>query len=186
MIAAGRHPELVDALALVCPGLHPRVGVSRQGTPRKSPGRSSPIAERPSRSRFRTLRFSRTTRRARRSSPADPLACGKGPPGCWPPASSSTAWSRRRPPASISRPCLMLAGQDRIVDNARTLAYFERLASTKREVIEYPEGHHTLEFDPDPSRYARSRRLARSSFSAQAERSLDHGTDQTRDAPVEA
>ncbi len=29
MIAAARHPELVDALALVCPGLHPRVGVSR-------------------------------------------------------------------------------------------------------------------------------------------------------------
>ena len=21
-------------------------------------------------------------------------------------------------------------------------------------MIEYPEGHHTLEFDPDPSRYA--------------------------------
>ena len=48
----------------------------------------------------------------------------------------------------------MLAGQDRIVDNARTLAYFERLASVNREVIEYPEGHHTLEFDPEPSRYA--------------------------------
>ena len=22
------------------------------------------------------------------------------------------------------------------------------------QVIEYPEGHHTLEFDPEPSRYA--------------------------------
>ncbi len=29
-IVAGRHPELVDALALICPGLHPRVGVSRK------------------------------------------------------------------------------------------------------------------------------------------------------------
>ena len=34
-------------------------------------------------------------------------------------------------------------------------AYFDRLASDRRRVIEYPEGHHTLEFDPDPSRYAR-------------------------------
>ena len=49
----------------------------------------------------------------------------------------------------------MLAGQDRIVDNDRTLDYFRRLATSDRQVIEYPEGHHTLEFDPDPTRYAR-------------------------------
>ena len=49
----------------------------------------------------------------------------------------------------------MLAGQDRIVDNARTLASVKALASTDRTIIEYPEGHHTLEFEPDPTRYAR-------------------------------
>jgi alpha-beta hydrolase superfamily lysophospholipase len=48
----------------------------------------------------------------------------------------------------------MLAGQDRIVDNARTRAYFDGVPSSKKRIIEYPEGHHTLEFDPDPSRYA--------------------------------
>ncbi len=31
---------------------------------------------------------------------------------------------------------------------------FDDLASSDRQVIEYPDGHHTLEFDPDPSRYA--------------------------------
>ena len=60
-----------------------------------------------------------------------------------------------RAPGRVHQPALlMLAGQDRIVDNARTLAYFEKLASAERKVIEYPEGHHTLEFDPDPARYA--------------------------------
>ena len=49
----------------------------------------------------------------------------------------------------------MLAGQDRIVDNARTLAYYRTLASPDRRVIAYPEAHHTLEFEPDASRYAR-------------------------------
>jgi alpha-beta hydrolase superfamily lysophospholipase len=49
----------------------------------------------------------------------------------------------------------MLAGRDRIVDNARTLAYFETLASADRQVVDYPDGCHTLEFDPDPTRYAR-------------------------------
>src|SRR4051812_23087307 len=29
VLASARRPELVDALALICPGLHPRVGVSR-------------------------------------------------------------------------------------------------------------------------------------------------------------
>jgi alpha-beta hydrolase superfamily lysophospholipase len=49
---------------------------------------------------------------------------------------------------------LLLAGQDRIVDNAKTLEYFQRLASDDRRVIEYPAAHHTLEFEADPDRYA--------------------------------
>jgi alpha-beta hydrolase superfamily lysophospholipase len=46
---------------------------------------------------------------------------------------------------------LLLAGQDRIIDNDRTRRFMERLASTDRTVIEYPEAHHTLEFEPDPA-----------------------------------
>jgi acylglycerol lipase len=46
---------------------------------------------------------------------------------------------------------LLLAGKDRIIDNARTRAYLQRLASADKEVIEYPEAHHTLEFEPDPT-----------------------------------
>jgi alpha-beta hydrolase superfamily lysophospholipase len=46
---------------------------------------------------------------------------------------------------------LLLAGQDRIIDNEKTKAYFARLASADRRVIEYPQAHHTLEFEPDPT-----------------------------------
>jgi alpha-beta hydrolase superfamily lysophospholipase len=46
---------------------------------------------------------------------------------------------------------LMLAGLDRIIDNDRTRAYLDRFASSDRQVIEYPEMHHTLEFEPDPT-----------------------------------
>ena len=49
----------------------------------------------------------------------------------------------------------MQAGNDRIIDNSLTLAFFERLASADKQVINYPDGHHTLEFDPEPDRYAR-------------------------------
>jgi hypothetical protein len=29
------------------------------------------------------------------------------------------------------------------------------MASKEKTIIEYPEAHHTLEFEPDPTRYAR-------------------------------
>jgi alpha-beta hydrolase superfamily lysophospholipase len=48
---------------------------------------------------------------------------------------------------------LLLAGKDRIIDNERTRRYVERLASTDRQVIEYPDAHHTLEFEPEPDRF---------------------------------
>ena len=153
-------------VALICPGLHPRVGVSRRERLADRLGLSHQSAQDVSRSRFPTRRSSRTTRRARRSSPPTPTVCDEGTAGL-----AGRQLLHRSPgrasAARIRQPALlMLAGQDRIVDNARTLAYFERLASTEREVIEYPEGHHTLEFDPDPSRLrSGSGRLARSSSS---------------------
>lgn len=58
----------------------------------------------------------------------------------------------RRSVGSVRVPSLLLlAGQDRIIDNDRTKAYFARLASADKKVIEYPQAHHTLEFEPDPT-----------------------------------
>ena len=154
VITAGRRPDLVDALALICPGLHPRVGVSRG-------------------ERWRIALAYFTDRRKAfpipLSDPAlftashagqefianDPLGLHAATAGL---LAASTFIDRivgRIPPRVRQPSLLMLAGRDRIVDNDRTLAYFDQLASTRRQVITYPDGHHTLEFDPDPSRYAR-------------------------------
>jgi len=43
---------------------------------------------------------------------------------------------------------LLLAGQDQIIDNAATQSYVERFATKDKTVIEYPDAHHTLEFEP--------------------------------------
>jgi alpha-beta hydrolase superfamily lysophospholipase len=43
-----------------------------------------------------------------------------------------------------------LAEHDRIIDNGRTRAYVEGFASSDKQIIEYPGGHHTLEFEPNP------------------------------------
>ena len=48
---------------------------------------------------------------------------------------------------------LLLAGQDRIIHNEPTRCLLERFATQDRRLIEYPEAHHTLEFEPDPDRH---------------------------------
>jgi len=44
---------------------------------------------------------------------------------------------------------LLLAEKDRIIDNAATRRFVERLPTPDRTVIEYAGAHHTLEFEPD-------------------------------------
>ncbi|QDT89031.1 alpha/beta hydrolase [Gimesia algae] len=42
-----------------------------------------------------------------------------------------------------------LAGQDQIIDNLATEAYFSRIRSDQKTLFSYPEARHTLEFEPD-------------------------------------
>lgn len=48
---------------------------------------------------------------------------------------------------------LMLAGKDRVIDNEKTLKFIKKIASRDGAIIEYPEAHHTLEFEPDISKF---------------------------------
>ena len=153
MIAAADHPELVDALALICPGLQPRVGVST----------------------FERLRIAIaffTNKRKLFPIPlSDPALFTGEPDGQKFIAAdplglrfatarllASSTFIDRMVKKALSRvkapTLLMLAGQDRIVDNAKTRASFDRVSSKVKQVIEYPDAHHTLEFEPEPSRYA--------------------------------
>jgi alpha-beta hydrolase superfamily lysophospholipase len=142
-------PDLVDALALVCPGLFPQVapplrqrlaiGLCAVVRPRRlfdiplsdpalftdNPAQRRYIAEDP-------LSLRRATARL--------LA-----------ASVKLDWFLRDAPEQIHVPSILYqAGRDRIVDNDRTRAYFERFACKDRVVKCYSESHHTLEFSVDP------------------------------------
>lgn len=46
---------------------------------------------------------------------------------------------------------LMLAGTDRIIDNAQTQMWVERLGTSEKTLIKYPAAAHTLEFERDGS-----------------------------------
>jgi alpha-beta hydrolase superfamily lysophospholipase len=153
LITAAKRPELVDAVALICPGLLPRVGVSRREKARIA---WAVLTNR--RKRFpiplSDPALFTANPEAQAFIAADPHGLREGTAGLLA-ASFLIDRQVRRAPGKVRQPALlMLAGQDRIVDNARTLAYFEKLAAADRRVIEYPEAHHTLEFEPDPTRYA--------------------------------
>jgi acylglycerol lipase len=154
VVTAAAHPEFVDALALICPGLEPRVGVSMAERLRIAwayltrPRKNFPIP-------LGDPELFTASPAGRAFIAADHLGLRAGTAGL---LAVSTfldlrlKMSRRR----VRQPTLlMLAGQDRIVDNTRTLATFDGFASLSKTVITYPEAHHTLEFEPDPGRYAR-------------------------------
>jgi len=154
VLAAADHPGLVDALALLCPGLHPRVDVA--------PAERWRIAMAWFCHRRRRFPIPLGDPALFTASPegqefiaADPLALRDATAGLLAASTFLDRRVRKAPPRVKGPVLLMLAGRDRIVDNARTLAYFHTLAARDRTVIEYPEAHHTLEFEPDPTRYGR-------------------------------
>lgn len=150
---ARRAPRQLERLVLVAPGLFPQVDIPlaekwsvawssifrprrRFGVPLDDPElftatdrwldfiRSDPLAVREV-----TARFLVTSRRL------DWLVRAYG----------------RRPPAVPLR--VFLAGRDRIIDNERTRQFVRGLRLADRAMVEHPDAHHTLEFEPDPAAY---------------------------------
>ena len=154
VLAAARFPDRVNALALICPGMQPRVGVSRLERLR--------IAVAYFTNRRKKFAIPLSDPALFTANPAgqafiagDPLSLREATAGLLA-ASSLIDRSVSAAPRKVKQSVLlMLASEDRIVDNAKTRAYFDRLASKDRTVIEYAGAHHTLEFEPDPGLYAR-------------------------------
>jgi alpha-beta hydrolase superfamily lysophospholipase len=147
-----RHPGLVDGLMLLCPGLFARVRPSLAqrlrifATRLVRPARLFSIPLNDPELFTATPRWLEFLRN-------DPLALH------WATARFLVESVRLDGYVRFSTRCvrvpvlLMLAGQDRIILNDRTRRFVERFASSDRRIIEYPEAHHTLEFEPDPGRF---------------------------------
>jgi len=151
-VVAGRRPELCDALALLYPGLKPRICLSlwqrlslklamRAGKQR----RLAPIplddpelfTAEPDWQRF--IRD-------------DELALHEASVSFY---SASVALDAELPARVADIRCpvlLMLAGRDRIIDNDATKSLFARFDSCDQRLLVYPDAAHTLEFEPDHER----------------------------------
>ena len=64
-----------------------------------------------------------------------------------------TRFARQSAPFLHLPVLMMLAGQDRIVDNGRTRQFFGQMAGQHKTLIEYGAAAHTLEFERDPTTY---------------------------------
>jgi alpha-beta hydrolase superfamily lysophospholipase len=146
---AKEHPQFIDALAMICPGLFPVVDPSLLQKIRIALARVY--------YRYRHFRIPLNDPQLFTATPrwldflrADALSLHRASAAMLV-TSRRLDWFVRNAPERITLPTLlMLAGKDRILDNARTRAYFEAFASQNKRCVEYPNANHTLEFEPDP------------------------------------
>lgn len=143
------HPQMFDGLALLCPGLFPRVGVSFATKLRVAMARVY--------AKYRHFTIPLSDPELFTATPhwldflrRDPDSLHRATASMLV-ASTRLDWYLRDAPEKILMPTLlMIAGQDRIIDNDRLRTYFARFASPQKTLKEYPQAHHTLEFEPDP------------------------------------
>jgi alpha-beta hydrolase superfamily lysophospholipase len=146
-----RRSGLFDALALLCPGFCPRVGpplrqrLAIAWARLVAPTRLFPIPLSDPELFTATPRWLDFLRR-------DPLAVHQATARLLVESVRLDGYVRRARGRVVVPTLLMLAGRDRIIDNDRTRAFVGRFAGPK-EIVEYAEAHHTLEFEPEPERF---------------------------------
>ncbi len=150
---AQHHPELLAGVAMLCPALYARqhpnwlkhVGIALANL--------SPLRRLHVLIPLQDPSLFTDNPDAQQYIQADPLALRHVTLGF---ARESQLLNRysTRSPEKIRIPVFMaLAGRDRIVDNTRTRAFFDRIACQDKQLIEYSDSCHTLEFELNPERY---------------------------------
>ncbi len=151
---AKEHQQLIDTLTLICPGLFPKVSPPWY--------QKVHIALARLYAKHRKFTIPLTDPELFTANPKwleflrnDPLSLHRGTAALLV-ASVRLDWFVRDAPQRITVPALLMQAElDRIIDNEKTRAYFERFASREKRVITYPGAQHTLEFEPDPEPFVR-------------------------------
>lgn len=147
-----RHPGLVNGLLLLCPGLFSQVRTPFMQKARiawarlVAPARRFPIPLNDPELFTSTPRWLDFLRN-------DPLALHDATARLLVESLRFDIYLRRCARHVRVPTLLLLAEQDRIIDNAAVRRYVEGCATTDRKIIEYPGAQHTLEFEPEPERF---------------------------------
>jgi alpha-beta hydrolase superfamily lysophospholipase len=147
-----RYTGLTDGLMLLCPGLFPQVGVGLRGqiailTSRLvAPTRMFPIP-------LSDPELFTASPRWRDFIRNDALALREATARFLVESVRLDRYVRRAGPRVTVPTLLLLAGKDRIIRNDLTHRFFHRISTDDKNVITYPDAHHTLEFEPEPDRF---------------------------------
>jgi len=171
---ARRSPQLMAGLGLLCPGLYSRKGT---GFLQRA---MVPLLARAGVNRIRVsipLRdpaLFTNSNREQAYIATDPLTLRKITLSFAAANLKLSQYATERPEEISVPTLLLLGGQDPIIDNALVKQFTERISHADRQIIEYPEASHTLEFEPDPTGYFDDltqwcRRIAQQSRSASKE-----------------
>ncbi len=145
-----RFPGLLDGMALLAPGFKPQVRPSRHERLRigiasfVSPTKLFPVP-------LSDPALFTATPKWRKFLSEDPLAIREATARFFVESIKFDVYLRRAARHVQCPVLLMLAGEDRVIDNDRTRKYLDRFATADKTIIDYPAAHHTLEFEPDPT-----------------------------------
>jgi alpha-beta hydrolase superfamily lysophospholipase len=142
-----RHPDLIDGLALLCPGFFPKVRpgffqrlwIGRCAL--RAPTRMFPIP-------LNDPALFTESERWRAFLCNDPLALHEATARMLFQSNSLDIYLRRAKRHVRVPTLLMLAEHDRIIDNVKTRRFVAKFPGPK-QIIAYPGAHHTLEFEPE-------------------------------------
>lgn len=152
-ITAARRPELVDALALLYPGLCSRVQPTAMQRSRLWLARKLDIRNKRIEIPLNDPALFTAEPRWQEFIRLDPLTLRDVTSGFLLAHQDLTRESLAAASAIHCPTLLMLAGRDRIIDNAATKDWARRLGTREFMLHEYPDAQHTLEFEPHPERF---------------------------------
>ena len=152
-ITAARRPELVDALALLYPGLCSRVQPTAMQRARLWLARKLDIRNKRIEIPLNDPALFTAEPRWQEFIRLDPLTLRDVTSGFLLAHQDLTRESLAAASAIHCPTLLMLAGRDRIIDNAATKDWARRLGTREFMLHEYPDAQHTLEFEPHPERF---------------------------------
>jgi acylglycerol lipase len=145
-----RHPGLIDGLILLCPGFFPKIHHSVGNRLRilaarlLRPKKLFPIP-------LNDPELFTTTPRWLDFLRGDPLSLHQATARFMLESVRLDTYLRFVPKYVHVPTLLVLAEHDRIINNQRTREFIERFATQDKTIIEIPGGHHTLEFEPNPT-----------------------------------
>lgn len=146
---AARRPDLVDALALLYPGICPRLKARVDQKLRLRLGEALGVVRKTVPIPLSDPALFTAEPRWQEYIRNDPLALHDVTVGFLLANRDLDRWNASNPQSITLPTLLMLAGRDRIIDNPATRRYLTQTRANLQTIVEFPQAQHTLEFEPN-------------------------------------